>query len=168
MNEGYFSAFAALAGSAIGALSGIVTNWLTLNTQVRDRRISQALSRKESLYGEFIDEASKLLTDAISHKLDDASKFVGIYALMNKLRLFAPNSVISAADQVMQKIIEAYQAPVLDLSVMVAQRDPRDLDIVRTFSEACRADLGALSQFPRGLVPGPKGDRQPSYEEPDT
>ena len=162
MNAAYFSAFAALAGSAIGALSGIATTWLTLNAQERDRRFSQAVSRKEGLYGEFIDEASKLLTDAISHKLDDASKFVGIYAVISKLRLFAPADVILAADHVMQRIVETYQAPVLDLNDMVRQRDPGDLDIVRAFSEACRRDLGSLSRSPRGLVARAIAARQAS------
>ena len=126
------------------------------------------MSRKEGLYGEFIDEASKLLTDAISHKLDDASKFVGIYAVISKLRLFAPANVILAADHVMTRIIETYQAPVLDLNEMVKQRDPRDLDIVRAFSEACRQDLGSLSQSPRGFAASTMETRQTSYQDSDT
>ena len=167
VNVAYFSAFAALAGSAIGALSGIVTTWLTLNAQERERRFSEVMSRKEGLYGEFIDEAAKLLTDAITHKLDDASKFVRIYAVISKLRLFAPADVILAADQVMTRIIETYQAPVLDLNEMVKQRDPRDLDIVRVFSEACRRDLGSLSQFSRGLAASTMATPQTSYQDSD-
>jgi hypothetical protein len=119
------------------------------------------------LYGEFIDEAAKLLTDAITHKLDDASKFVRIYAVISKLRLFAPADVILAADQVMTRIIETYQAPVLDLNEMVKQRDPRDLDIVRVFSEACRRDLGSLSQFSRGLAASTMATPQTSYQDSD-
>ncbi len=80
MSGAFISAFAALAGSAIDALSGVTTTWLTLSAQELGRRLSRAMSRRETLYGEFIDEASKLLTDAIGHKLDDESKFVHIYA----------------------------------------------------------------------------------------
>ena len=102
------------------------------------------------------------MTDVISHKLDDASKFVGIYAMINKLRLFGPADVIMAADHVMEKIIETYQAPVLDLSEMVKQRDPHDLDIVRAFSEACRRDLGSLSRLSRGFAANATETRQTS------
>jgi len=168
VNVAYFSAFAALAGSAIGALSGIVTTWLTLNAQEQDRRSSQAMSRKEGLYGEFIDEAAKLLTDALTHKLDDASKFVRIYAVISKLRLFAHADVILAADHVIQRIIETYQAPVMDLNEMVKQRDPHELDIVRAFSEACRRDLGSLSQYPRGTAASTMATTPTSYEDSDT
>lgn len=101
MSEAFISAFAALAGTAIGALSGVTTTWLTLSAQERGRRLSQAMSRRETLHGEFIDEAAKLLTDAIGHKLDDASKFVHNYALISKLQLFASVHVILAAEDVM-------------------------------------------------------------------
>ena len=50
MNTAYFSAFAALAGSAIGALGGVVTTWITLNGQQRARRFAREMSRKENLY----------------------------------------------------------------------------------------------------------------------
>ncbi|HKM52967.1 MAG TPA: hypothetical protein VJY33_06110 [Isosphaeraceae bacterium] len=56
----------------------------------------------------------------------------------------------------------------LDLNEMVKQRDPRDLDIVRAFSEACRQDLGSLSQSPRGFAASTMETRQTSYQDSDT
>jgi hypothetical protein len=110
MNVAYISAFAALAGSVIGALGGIMTTWLTLNAQERSRRAAEAISRRESLHGEFIEEASKLFTDAIGHRLEGASKLVHLYGLTSKLRLFAPEIVVSKAEQVMTPIIKMYGA----------------------------------------------------------
>jgi hypothetical protein len=151
MDQVFIPAVAALAGSALGALSGIATTWLTLHAQERGRGLSQALARRETLYGEFIDEASKLLTDAVGHKLDDAAKFVGIYALISKLRLFTSESVIRAADNVMTRIIETYAAPVIELSEVVErEQSMRDFDILRRFSEVCRHDLDSFSQLPLG------------------
>jgi hypothetical protein len=63
MDAAYISAVAALAGSAIGALASFVTTWLTQHAQQRATRLAQEMSRRERLYGEFIDEASRLLAD---------------------------------------------------------------------------------------------------------
>jgi hypothetical protein len=141
MNSAYLSVFAALSGSLIGALGGIVTTWITLNGQERARRFAETMSRKQNLYGEYIDEASKLLGDGLTHKLgpEDLPKLVRLYALTSKLRLFAPADVTSMADDVMQRIIETYQNQVEDVQTLA--REPRDLDILRQFSEACRRDL---------------------------
>jgi hypothetical protein len=65
-------------------------------------------SRVGNLYGEFIEEASKLITDALTHKLDDLSKLVPLYALISKLRLFAPPNVVALADEVMLRIFTLY------------------------------------------------------------
>jgi hypothetical protein len=141
MNSAYLSVFAALSGSLIGALGGIVTTWITLNGQERARRFAETMSRKQNLYGEYIDEASKLLGDGLTHKLgpEDLPKLVRLYALTSKLRLFAPADVTSMADDVMQRIIETYQNPVEDVQTLAGE--PRDLDILQQFSEACRRDL---------------------------
>lgn len=140
MNTAYFSAFAALAGSAIGALGGVVTTWITLNGQQRARRFAREMSRKESLYTEFIQESSKLYTDALTHKLEDLSKLIPLYALVSKLRLIASDNVIVKAEEVMWRIIQTYERPEEDVHTLV-KRGQRDLDLLRPFSEACRRDM---------------------------
>ena len=66
MNNAYMSAIAALAGSAVGALASLATTWLTLPSHERADRFAQAITRREHLYGEFIEEASKLFADALT------------------------------------------------------------------------------------------------------
>ena len=141
MNTAYISAFAALAGSAIGAFASFATTWLTQHHQERVTRRAQEMSRRERLYGEFVDEASRLLADALTHHLEDMSKMVPLYATMGKLRLFAPANVLARADEVMVQIVEIYDLPNADF------RNPTDrpaqdrVDILRAFCEACRDDL---------------------------
>jgi hypothetical protein len=140
MNSAYISAIAALAGSGIGAAASFMTTWLTQDAQEHARRVAQAATRRANLYGEFIDEASKLFTDALTHQLDDPSKFVRLYALVGRLRLFAPANIIAKAEEVMQHIGETYRLPNRDF------RNPEDrqsdnVDVLRAFSEACREDL---------------------------
>ena len=141
MSDVGFSALAALSGSIVGALTAIVTTYLTLHTQERAGRFAQGMARKEKLYGEFIEEASRLYSDAMTHKLDEVSKFVHLYALVSKLRLFAPHDVISAADEVMRRILINREASEKDLSVAIKQGRERELDLLRAFSEACRKEM---------------------------
>ena len=100
------------------------------------------MTQRERLYGEFIEEASKLFTDALTHELDDPSKFVRLYALIGRLRLFAPTGVIAKAEDVMQHIIDTYDRPNRDFR-NPAERRKDDIDVLRAFSEACREDLHA-------------------------
>ena len=67
-------------------------------------------------------------------------KFVRLYALVGRLRLFAPGNVIAKAEQVMQHIVETYRLPNRDFrSLEDSQQD--DVDVLRAFSEVCREDL---------------------------
>jgi len=111
MNNAYMSAIAALAGSAVGALASFATTWLTLHSHERADRFAQATIRRERLYGEFIEEASKLFTDALTHQLDEPSKFVRLYALVGNLRLCASADVIVKAEEAMRLIFETYNRP---------------------------------------------------------
>jgi len=140
MNDAYMSGMAALVGSATGALASFATTWLTQHKQERAQRFARATALRHRLYGEFIEEASKLFTDALTHELDDLSKFVHLYALVGKLRLFAAASVVSRAEEVMQRIGETYNLPNRDFG-NPEDRHERDVDVLWAFSEACREDL---------------------------
>jgi hypothetical protein len=66
MDNAYVSAISALAGSAIGALATFATTWLAQHAQTNAQRLAQAMARQEHLYGRFIDEAAKSITDALT------------------------------------------------------------------------------------------------------
>jgi hypothetical protein len=59
------------------------------NAQNRATYLNQQRAKREALYTEFIDEASRLFTDALSHEMEDLSKMVHLYSITNKIRLFA-------------------------------------------------------------------------------
>jgi hypothetical protein len=60
LNPAYLPALAALAGSAIGGLTSLAAAWLTQQRQDHTKRLSQDKTRRQKLYRQFIDEASKL------------------------------------------------------------------------------------------------------------
>ncbi len=140
MDNAHMSAIAALAGSAIGAFASFATTWLTPHSQERAQRFAQAMTRREHLYGEFIEEASKLFTDAVTHQLEGPSKFVRLFALVGNLRLCGSANVIAKAEEVMRQIVETYNLPNMDFRNL-EDRQEYDTDVLRAFSEACREDL---------------------------
>ena len=140
MNPAYLSALSALAGSMIGALASFSTTWLTQHFQDRMQRHQQEMSRREKLYGDFIDEASRLFADALTHSLEEPSKLVSLYATLGKLRLFASGKTMAVAQDVMTRIVDIYYQPPEDFRGQ-ATTDRHSLDILRDFTEVCRADL---------------------------
>ena len=54
--------------------------------------ITHKLSRREDLYKDFIEEAAKLYADALVHEISDISKLVGLYAMINMMRVLSPET----------------------------------------------------------------------------
>ena len=66
---------------------------------------------------------------------------VPLYAIMGKLRLFAPANVVGQADEVMGQIVEIYDLPNADFRNPAERPTQQRVDILRVFGEACRDDL---------------------------
>ncbi|CCV15543.1 hypothetical protein [Mesorhizobium sp. STM 4661] len=143
MDPATITAVSALAGSAIGALSSVATSWLTQHRQNRMQRLEQEASRRERLFGEFIDQASRAYADGVvQERLDDPSKLVPMYTAISKLRLFAMPATIGAAEAVLEHVVTTYETT----SSALAARHSRVAahDILRVFAEACRAELTSV------------------------
>jgi hypothetical protein len=140
MNDAYISALAALAGSGIGALASIGTTWLTQRQQARSKRLAQISARLEQVFGEFIDQASRLFADALAHQLDGPSKLVPLYATMGKLRLYASNATVVCADRVMSRIMDAYYSPNINFETQRIE-NADNYDVLRAFITACQTEL---------------------------
>jgi hypothetical protein len=139
MNIAYLSALSALCGSALGALGTIVTTWLTQRYQDRATRRASESHRREQLFGEFIDLASKLLGDALTHSLDDPAKLVPLYATLGKLRLFASKETIKSAKSVLERIVVIYDMTNKDFRAVPVEAN--GLDILDAFTQICRTEL---------------------------
>ena len=80
MNSVYLPALTALSGSVIGGLTSFASAWLTQHHQDRARRLLGEKARRQKLYKQFIDEASKLYADALVHDEAELSALVSVYA----------------------------------------------------------------------------------------
>jgi len=141
MDPAYLSAFAALAGSTIGGLTSLTASWLTHYVQFRAQQRAHDVSRREQLYATFIDEASRLYTEAYEHDEAEAAKLVTLYALVSKMRILSSPRIVESADMVVRVIIETYLAPNKTLRDVVELLDNEAMNPLRTFSNACREEL---------------------------
>jgi hypothetical protein len=105
VDAGYVSALAALAGAAIGGLISFVTAWSTQHTQARAQRLAEARSKRETLYGQFIDEASKLYADALQNQQEKVANLVVLYTIVNRMRLVSSARIIESGEKVVQTIL---------------------------------------------------------------
>ncbi len=147
MDSVYFSAFAALGGSVIGGLTSLATSWLIQHTQLRAQQYAQNVGRRETLYEDFVAEASRLYLDAFEHDKTELSSLVRLYAMIGRMRVLSSPKVVEDAHKVARLIIETYLAPNKTF------RDARDMaenhavDPLRGFTEACREELRRLGAF---------------------
>ena len=141
MDAAYVSALAALAGAAIGGLTSFATSWVTQRAQARAQQLAHKLTRREELYKNFIEEASKLYADSLVHETADVSQLVRLYAMISLMRALSPTTVVEAADKVARMIVNTYLAPNKTFPELRDMVNSGAIDPLRDFSEACREEL---------------------------
>ncbi|MGE3500111.1 MAG: hypothetical protein AB7N53_19795 [Candidatus Binatia bacterium] len=141
MDTAYISAFAALAGSVVGGFTSLAASWLTQRQQFIGQQLVHDIGRREQLYKEFIDEASKCYVDAFEHSNEDSAQLVRLYALVSRMRMLSSTPVVQQADNVMRLIVQTYASPNKTLRDVVDSMEAGELDPLRDFSTACRDEL---------------------------
>ncbi len=141
MDSSSMTAIAALLGSLVGAAASIGTTWMTQRTQTLRAQVEEKLRTRESLYGEFITEASRLTVEALSHSLEQPEALVALYGILGRIRLVAADQVLAAAEASCRQIVDLYSKPNMTVEqIRVAfERDWRDP--IKDFSTVCRKEL---------------------------
>jgi hypothetical protein len=144
MSPAYLPAVAALAGSAIGGLTSLAAAWLTQQRQASAQRLAQDKSRRQKLYRQFIEEASKLYADALVHNESEVSTLVSVYALISRMRVLSSSVIVEKAETVVRMIVNTYFSPNKTFPELRDMMNSRAMDPLREFSDACREELRAL------------------------
>ena len=144
MDAAYVSAFAALAGAAIGGLTSFATSWLTQRAQARMQQLAHKLTRREELYKDFIEEASKLYADSLIHDTPDVSQLIRLYAMINLMRVVSPTTIVEDAEKVGRMIVNTYLEPNKTFPELRDMVNSGAIDPLRDFSEACREEIQRL------------------------
>lgn len=141
MDAAYLSAISALAGSTIGGATSLMASWLTHRVQFSAQQRALDRSKREELYRNFIDEASRWYIDAFTHDKAELSNLVNLYALINKIRIISSPSVVECADRVGLVIIETYLGPNRAFPDIRELANADAVNPLREFSNACREEL---------------------------
>src|ERR1700722_1609803 len=93
LDASIISALSALTGAAVGGLTSGIANWLNHRSQVRAQWLNHEKNRRQVLYKDFIEEASKCYIDALQHNEADIPGLVGLYAKLSRMRVLSSQQV---------------------------------------------------------------------------
>jgi hypothetical protein len=144
MDNSVISALAALAGAMIGGLTSVLASWMTQRTVARAQWLAQDKVRRQELYKEFLEDASKCYIDALQHDKADIPALVSLYAKIGRMRVLSSPKVVASAEQIAKKTLDAYLEPdrgFLELRDMV---NSGAIDVLSKFSAACREEFETL------------------------
>ena len=100
-----------LAGSVIGGLTTYAAAWVTQRQQANVQWFLQEKTRRQELYHQFIEEASKLYVDALIHDEPAIPSLVSLYASINKMRVVSNPGIAERADKFVRIIVDTYGLP---------------------------------------------------------
>ena len=141
MDSGYITALAALGGAALGGLTSFATSWITMRTQMKAQRSDSSKSKRQKLYKAFIDGAAKIYGDALIHDKLETTGLIDLHALVSRMRIVSSGPVIETAVNVVKVITETYSQPNKSAEEIEAMIGNSSVDILRSFSEACRNEF---------------------------
>ena len=147
MDSTVVTALAAALGSLVGASASIGTTWISQRRQSIRASAEWKLRDHESLYKEFIMEASRLFGDAMMKSLERPDQLVGLYGILSRIRLISGDEVLSKAVGCCHRIVELYRRPNMTAEQIRAAFEANEFDPLKEFSAACRMELLAMSSI---------------------
>jgi hypothetical protein len=128
----------------VGGTATVASAWVTQKTLNKRELIRVEAGKRETLYGEFIGECSRLLVDALTHTLEKPETLLIGYALLNRIRLCASAPVLDEAERLFTRITDQYFSQNLTIERVRELVRSDDADPLHAFGEACRAELRAM------------------------
>jgi hypothetical protein len=146
MDATVISALAALTGTAVGGLTSVAANWFTHRIQIKAQWVQHEKSRRQILYRDFIEEASKCYIDALQHHEAEADipGLVGLYAKLGRMRVMSSRRVVHSAEHIAKRIMDTYLEPDKSFVELRDMAKTGAIDLLREFSDACRDEFEDL------------------------
>jgi hypothetical protein len=141
------TALAGVLGSVTGASAAIATTWIAQKSQTVRERAKWETRRRETLYGDFINEASRLIADAFDHTLDNPETLVKLYAILGRIRLVSSEAVLVAAEEVSDRIVKLYAEPNRKIDEIFTTLHGGEAEVFKRFSDACRVELRKYAAY---------------------
>jgi len=122
----------------------VATSVYTQRNQDRLQRVASEITKRETVYADFVMSASNFLLTAYTEDkivlTGDKKRLIG---LVNRMRFFAPLLIVAAAETVFKAMIEIALKPGVELQQFAKEslsKSPYP-DPLLEFSQLCRADL---------------------------
>ncbi|HMS07707.1 MAG TPA: hypothetical protein PKD73_18350 [Burkholderiaceae bacterium] len=145
MDSGLLSTLAALAGTVVGALSSLGSNWMTSRAQARAQRLAEERAKREDIYGRYMDVLARLYAAALNSAGEvDYTMLTEAYALSGRISLRASDAVVAAGDKALRFVVDLAIGQRRSPEAMRALMDDAEANVIGAFARACREELTAL------------------------
>jgi hypothetical protein len=153
MDGGISNGLAAIMGALVGGLASLASTWVSERTRHRQDLLQREITKRETTYSDFIEQASKLYVTSATHNLNDDDAHldselegaVSLYGIASRIRLFASDRVIKEAEAVLEQILVQFGAENISVEELrekkLSERDP-----LKAFSVSCRRELQGLNK----------------------
>ena len=144
INPAIISALAALGGSSVGALAPVLSSFVLQRSVTQRDLLNRQIAQRETLYSDFINEASRVYAKSMTHDLEDMDEIVSIYAMLSRIRLLSTEPVIEAAEGFVRLIVTNFGQPNRTLEQIRSAALASKTEPLSVFSLACRRELRAI------------------------
>jgi hypothetical protein len=141
MDNTLTSIMAALGGSIIGASTPVVSNFVLQRSVTQREMTNREIAQRVELYSEFIRQGTSCYAKALSQSLENLDEIVAMYAMVNRIRLFASDSVLEAAETFVKKLVERFGENNMSLDEIKAVALEQHVDPLNDFALKCRLEL---------------------------
>ena len=118
-----------LLGALTGGCASLCTAIYTQRCQNRLHRVASEIAKRETVYGDFVMNASHLLLTAyVRDDIALGGEEQRLIGLVNRMRLFAPSDVVKGAEAVLRAIVEISLKPGIELRRLANQALSESLD----------------------------------------
>jgi uncharacterized protein YnzC (UPF0291/DUF896 family) len=144
MDSTLTSVLAALGGSVIGATTPVLSNFVLQRSVTQRELTNREIAQREQLYSEFISQGTTCYAKALSQSLESLEELAAIYALVNRIRLFASSTVVEAADAFVRNLVGLYGETNMSIEQITSLALEKHPDPLNDFALKCRAELRKL------------------------
>lgn len=131
---------AALGGSVIGASTPVLSNFVLQRSVTQRELANREIGQREELYSEFIRQGASCYAKALSQSLQSIDEVVAMYALVNRIRLFASDEVVESAEAFVKKLVEKYGETNMSIDQITVALE-QHVDPLSDFALKCRSEL---------------------------
>ena len=141
MDSTLTSVLAALSGSVIGASTPVLSNFVIQRSATQREMTNREIAQREELYSEFIRQGTACYAKALSQNLENIDEIVAMYALVNRIRLFASPNVLEAAEAFVKKLVATYGEKNMTIEQIKSVALEQHADPLNDFALKCRSEL---------------------------